>query len=698
MNTKFNTFFLVFLILSFFQNSAFAQTSKDKWSGWRGLEKEGRSEFSSAPLKWSANENILWQTTIPGKGHSSPVISGNNVIVTTAYHTTKNKFFSDLISYFILGLVILILLFYLQFIYRFIIQKNKVSIQQIYTIWAFSITLGFVIYFSLTGIIFQIADNADHITQSTRWYFSGMVVSLCVMLLTYTISYSLKNRIAIIIFCLLFSFIILFLRPAPEYYTLTNDGSLANAMINSGLIPIVIALLIIVSVFLIKKSTIEQKNQTEKKQTIISKIILFFSISGAFIFGFYGIGIYRFLRYSQPEKDFSLPILDIYYRDSNVFSGIVFACLALWSAFFIINFFQEHFYKSRLFTFGILVLAILVFVKKNYFTIENEFVRAVICLDINSGKIKWTKEVFKGNQYNIHPDNSPASPTPIVIANRVYAYFGSPGLLCTDTLGNVIWQNTDIPFEDIHGIGASPMYCNGLIIILNDMPKAPYILAIDSHTGETVWTKKRKPWEGFHGSHRTPTIKKINGKDVIITWGYYGLNAYDLALGKELCSYPLENSIGQLVASIISKGDTIYAPDRDKFHAFSLSKLLQDKDSKIWTTNMNRKGPICSSPVLYKDMLFMISDNGIIHCMNAVTGKILWKEKLNGIYLASCTLIGENLYFSNTSGLTTIIAANKKFIKISENSLPEPVYASLAPDNNQIFIRTTEHLYCIKEK
>lgn len=54
------------------------------WPWWRGPTRNGNSPDSKAPTKWSESENIAWKTPIPGRGHSSPIVLGNRVFLTTA--------------------------------------------------------------------------------------------------------------------------------------------------------------------------------------------------------------------------------------------------------------------------------------------------------------------------------------------------------------------------------------------------------------------------------------------------------------------------------------------------------------------------------------------------------------------------------------------------------------------------------------
>src|SRR5262245_59288908 len=57
--------------------------SASDWPGWRGPHGDGVSEEKNIPTKWSKTENIRWKTAIPGKVHSSPVVSGDRIFLTT---------------------------------------------------------------------------------------------------------------------------------------------------------------------------------------------------------------------------------------------------------------------------------------------------------------------------------------------------------------------------------------------------------------------------------------------------------------------------------------------------------------------------------------------------------------------------------------------------------------------------------------
>src|SRR5688572_17467549 len=72
---------LVLLFASYQSNETFAQTN---WPQWRGIDGSGISSESGLPTEWSESKNIRWKSPIPGRGHSSPIVWGTRVFLTTS--------------------------------------------------------------------------------------------------------------------------------------------------------------------------------------------------------------------------------------------------------------------------------------------------------------------------------------------------------------------------------------------------------------------------------------------------------------------------------------------------------------------------------------------------------------------------------------------------------------------------------------
>src|SRR6186713_3050335 len=65
-----------------------AATDPAAWPKWRGPNETGVAK-GSAPIEWNDTKNIAWKASIPGRGHSSPVLWGDLVFITTAVPTAE---------------------------------------------------------------------------------------------------------------------------------------------------------------------------------------------------------------------------------------------------------------------------------------------------------------------------------------------------------------------------------------------------------------------------------------------------------------------------------------------------------------------------------------------------------------------------------------------------------------------------------
>src|SRR5262245_45366796 len=54
------------------------------WPWWRGPQRNGIAADQNLPIKWGANENVVWNTAVPGRGHGSPTVVGDQVFLATA--------------------------------------------------------------------------------------------------------------------------------------------------------------------------------------------------------------------------------------------------------------------------------------------------------------------------------------------------------------------------------------------------------------------------------------------------------------------------------------------------------------------------------------------------------------------------------------------------------------------------------------
>ena len=105
--------------------------------------------------------------------------------------------------------------------------------------------------------------------------------------------------------------------------------------------------------------------------------------------------------------------------------------------------------------------------------------------------------------------------------------------------------------------------------------------------------------------------------------------------------------------------------------------------------------PEISSPLATADHVFMVTTPGLLTCLDAKSGKMLWEHELEEDVNASPILVGKFVYLTDTQGITHIFEPAGMFKAVAAPSIGEAVYATAAFVGGRIYIRGKEHLYCI---
>jgi outer membrane protein assembly factor BamB len=108
-----------------------------------------------------------------------------------------------------------------------------------------------------------------------------------------------------------------------------------------------------------------------------------------------------------------------------------------------------------------------------------------------------------------------------------------------------------------------------------------------------------------------------------------------------------------------------------------------------------RAVPKRASLLLVGDLLFMVSDDGVAACVEARTGREVWRKRLGGNYSSSPIHANGLVYFFDQDGKSTVIKASRDYTVIAENHLDDGFMASPAVSGDSLFLRTRSHLYRI---
>ena len=91
-----------------------------------------------------------------------------------------------------------------------------------------------------------------------------------------------------------------------------------------------------------------------------------------------------------------------------------------------------------------------------------------------------------------------------------------------------------------------------------------------------------------------------------------------------------------------------------------------------------------------------MSAAGVASCIDAKTGELHWRARLAGEYYASPVAMAGKVYFTNASGITTVVAADSSYRVLAANDVGEPVTTTMAAVDGNLYLRGHQNLYGIR--
>jgi len=329
-----------------------------------------------------------------------------------------------------------------------------------------------------------------------------------------------------------------------------------------------------------------------------------------------------------------------------------------------------------------------------------------IALDRQTGKQLLNIEVFQIDEPgSVHGKNSHASPTPYIEDDRVYVHFGAHGIACLTTNGDVIWRNQELKYDHVHGPGGSPVVVDDLLIFSCDGSDQQFVVALNKNTGVIVWKKKREHISearltgksNVPMAYTTPLLAKVGDTVQLLSAGADSVVSYDPLTGEENWWFSYDG-YSNVPRPVVGKGLVFISSgyDSPQFYAVRIDGSGDVTESHLaW--NMKKASPLNPSPLLIGDELYLISDNGIATCVDAVSGETHWQERIGGNFSASPTFADNRIYLLDENAKMTAIAPGKEFQRLATNELEGRTLSTPAIVDDTIFIRTDTHLYRIEQ-
>lgn len=325
----------------------------------------------------------------------------------------------------------------------------------------------------------------------------------------------------------------------------------------------------------------------------------------------------------------------------------------------------------------------------------------VVSLDRDTGRVLWERTAWEGTPYDDrHRKSSYAASTPATDGKMVYAYFGTEGLYAYDFAGKLAWKFDLGKLATVGmGTGTSPVLHQNVVIVQADEEdgKQSFIIALDKRTGKQVWKTPRK----VEVSWATPILINTGKRTELVTSGNQSIVSYDPLTGKEL--WRSKGVESNAIPSPVAARDMVFVTAG--FPAKVAYAIRLGGSGELPATDIAWKyakgTAYVPSPILYGEHLYLMSDKGILTCLDARTGEIKYdggRVPVPSTFTASPVAFDGQILLTSEDGDTFFIKAGAKHEVLRTNSIGEPVYASPAIADGKIFIRGEKHLYCIEKQ
>ena len=319
----------------------------------------------------------------------------------------------------------------------------------------------------------------------------------------------------------------------------------------------------------------------------------------------------------------------------------------------------------------------------------------VLSLDTRSGKTLWEHVAYEGPVYDSrHRRSSFAGPTAATDGQRVYAYFGPEGLYAYDMNGTPLWKAVE-KFATLGlGTGTSPVLHQNLVIIQRDEDNGERssLVAYDTKTGKEAWRVKRT----VQISWATPVLVEVEGRTQLVTNANEFIIAYDPATGKELWRTPGVES-NAIHTPLVGHGLVIVTAGYPAKKVIAVRPGEVAPDKRVAWEYAKGTGYVLSN-ILYGDYLYLLTDNGIVTCLDPKTGEVKYeggRVPTPSRFMGSPVAFGGFIAMTSEDGDTFMLKAGPKHEIVRTNSVDEPVYSSPAIANGRIYIRGEKHLFAI---
>jgi outer membrane protein assembly factor BamB len=334
----------------------------------------------------------------------------------------------------------------------------------------------------------------------------------------------------------------------------------------------------------------------------------------------------------------------------------------------------------------------------------------VLALDAADGRVLWDREVFSAEpRAKRHVKGSYANSTPAVAGDTVVAILGSQGMVALDVKDGAERWRVDLGtlnpglFGDTTsewGYASSPVTDGGRVYVQVDRHASSYLAAFDVASGRQLWKvnrDERPVWA-------TPTLARSGERQDLVVVGGYHTRGYDPESGKERWRFADEAEVktttpfvadGLIILSGGYRGRPMFALRPGAEGDISLTGSETTGPFVAWTTEPG--GPYTSTPVGYQGLLYSVRDEGIFQVHDLSNGALVHRERTETTHAASPVASDGRVFVAAEGGEVLVYRAGREPELLARNDMGEACMATPAIASGALIVRTTGHVYAIRE-
>ena len=329
--------------------------------------------------------------------------------------------------------------------------------------------------------------------------------------------------------------------------------------------------------------------------------------------------------------------------------------------------------------------------------------RFVTCHHLADGRLAWNREIAGAIERH-HAQNSSASGSVAVDDSGVYWMWAVSDGLQVEAFahdGTPKWRSDLGPYGGEHGFGATPAICGDLLIVPDDQDGQSAIVALETATGRERWRLRR---DSGKTCYATPLVIEVDGTtQVVLASAAHGLTGLDprngrvlwerRCLPKRAVSSPLR--AGPLVVATCGDGggdNTLVALQLPVGGAGVARDRVEPPVAFVLDRSV---APYVPTPLYLDGRLYLWGDRGVVTCVEAETGRVVWRGRVGGTFSASPIAVGGTIRNISADGEVVVIAAGDTFEVLGRTPLGAECRATPAVAGGRMVFRTVDRLLAL---